>query len=252
VNNFVEPHKPCALRLPPGGGPELRREMGRLVEEWRTAIRTTFESEHYRTRRQDIEEEFRERQEKALADVQRQAQERGLALMRTPMGLAFAPMRGGQVINPEDFQKLPPEEQERVQAGVSVLQEELQKSLGQMPQWDRERRTKVKDLEQEVGRAALGHLVEELRRQYLELPEVVEYLRRVERDVMENLEEFHRPAEAPEAPPPTPVDGTPRRPPMILVSPLESPRSTGSTCVLLVLPWVNGIGPAFTREVPSP
>jgi hypothetical protein len=40
--------------------------------------------------------------------------------------------------------------------------------------------------------------------------------------------------------------------PLILVSPLESPRSTGSTCVLLVLPWVNGIGPAFTREVPSP
>src|SRR5262245_20144699 len=27
VNNFVEPHKPCALRLPAGGGPQLRREM---------------------------------------------------------------------------------------------------------------------------------------------------------------------------------------------------------------------------------
>ncbi|MGH8066743.1 MAG: Lon protease family protein [Candidatus Entotheonellia bacterium] len=214
VNNFVESHKPCALRLPPGGGSKLRRDMERRVEELRTAIPATFESEHYRTRRQDIEEEFRERQEKALADVQRQAQERGLALMRTPMGLAFAPMRGGQVINPEDFQKLPPEEQERVQANVSVLQEELQKSLGQMPQWDRERRTKVKDLEQEVGRSAVGHLIEELRRQYIELPEVVEYLRRVEQDVMENLEEFLRPAEAPEAPPPMPADGTLRRPPM--------------------------------------
>jgi lon-related putative ATP-dependent protease len=213
VNNFVESHKPCALRLPPGGGPKLRRDMERLVEELRTAIPATFESEHYRTRRQDIEEEFRERQEKALADVQRQAQERGLALMRTPMGLAFAPMRGGQVINPEDFQKLPPEEQERVQADVSVLQEELQKSLGQMPQWDRERRTKVKDLEQEVGRYAVDHFVEELRRQYIELPEVVEYLRRVEQDVMEHLEEFRRSAEAPEAPSPMPADGTPRRPP---------------------------------------
>ena len=213
VNNFVEPHKPCALRLPPGDGPKLRRDMERLVEELRTAIPATFESEHYRTRRQDIEEEFRERQEKALADVQRQAQEHGLALMRTPMGLAFAPIRGGQAINPEDFQQLPPEEQERVQASVSVLQEELQKSLGQMPQWDRERRTKVKDLEQEVGRYAVDPFVEELRRQYLELPAVVEYLRRVEQDVMENLEEFRRPAEGPETPPPMPADGTPRRPP---------------------------------------
>ena len=65
VHNFMESHKPNALRLPPGGGPQLRREMERLVEELRTAIPATFESEHYRRRRQEIEEEFRERQEKA-------------------------------------------------------------------------------------------------------------------------------------------------------------------------------------------
>ena len=180
VYNFVEAHKPGAVRLPPGGGAKLRREMERLVEELRTAIPTTFESENYRTRRQDIEEDFRERQEKALADVQRQAQERGLALIRTPMGLAFAPTRGGQVISPEDFQKLPSEEQERAQAGVTQLQEELQKSLGLMPQWDRERREKVKALDQEVATYAVGHLIEELRRSYTDLPEVSEYLHRVQ------------------------------------------------------------------------
>jgi lon-related putative ATP-dependent protease len=211
VNNFVEAHKPCALRLPPGGGVTLRREMEHLVEELRTAIPTTFESENYRTRRQEIEEEFRERQEKALADVQRQAQERGLALIRTPMGLAFAPTRGGQVVSPEDFQKLPPEEQQRAQADVANLQEELQKSLGQMPQWDRERRAKVKELDQEVGIFAVGHLIEELRRNYTDLPEVIEYLSRVQQDVMENLDEFRRTAEAPEAPPPIPAEGAPRR-----------------------------------------
>jgi lon-related putative ATP-dependent protease len=214
VQNFVEAPKPSALQLPAGGGSKLRRDMERLVEELRTAIPATFESEHYRRRRQDIEEEFRERQEKALADIQRQAQDRGLALMRTPMGLAFAPMRGGQVISPEDFQKLSPEEQAGAQANVSALQEELQKSLSEMPQWDRERRTKVKDLEQEVGRYAVDHLIEDLRRQYIEWPEVVDYLARVQHDVMENLDEFRRPIEAPESPPAVPADGLPRRPPL--------------------------------------
>jgi lon-related putative ATP-dependent protease len=211
VYNFVEAHKPCAIRLSAGGGATLRREMEHLVEELRTAIPTTFESENYRTRRQDIEEEFRERQEKAIADVQRQAQERGLALIRTPMGLAFAPTRGGQVISPEDFQKLPPEEQERAQASVSALQDELQKSLGQMPQWDRERREKVKALDREVATYAVGHLIEDLRRSHADLPEVSEYLRRVQQDVMENLDEFRRAAEAPEAQPPTPAEGALRR-----------------------------------------
>jgi lon-related putative ATP-dependent protease len=210
VNNFAESYKPRALRLPPGGGSTLRRAMERLVEELRTAISTTFESENYRTRRQEIEEEFRERQEKALTDIQRLAQERGLALIRTPMGLAFAPMRGGQVINPEDFQKLSPEEQERAQADVAALQEELQKSLGQLPQWDRERRGKVKDLEQEVGTYAVGPPIEELRRKYTDLPEVVEYLRRVQQDVMEHLDEFRG---VTETPPVSPGEGGPVRPP---------------------------------------
>jgi len=212
VNNFQEPHKPRALRLPAGGGAKLRRDMEHLIEELRTAIPLTFESENYRTRRQEIEEEFRERQESGFASIQRQAQERGLALIRTPMGLAFAPTRGGQVINPEDFQKLPPEEQERTQANVSALQEELQKSLGQMPQWDRERRAKVKDLDQEVAIYAVGHLIEELRRKYTDLPAVLDYLDRGQQDVMENLDEFRRAAEAQEAPAALPADGAPRPP----------------------------------------
>jgi lon-related putative ATP-dependent protease len=209
VSNFAEAYKPRALQLPAGGANRLRRDMERLVEELRTAIPAAFESENYRRRRQDIEEEFRERQDQVLADIQRQAQARGLALIRTPMGLAFAPTRQGQVINPEDFQKLPPAEQERTQADVSALQEELQKSLSQMPQWDRERRTKVKALNQEVGLFAVGHLIAELHQMYLDLPAVLEYLRSVQQDVIDNLDEFlgmteTPPAQAPEAGPQRP------------------------------------------------
>jgi lon-related putative ATP-dependent protease len=211
VNNFAEGYKPRAIQLPAGGGNRLRRDMERLVEELRTAIPTTFEGENYRRRRQDIEEEFRERQDKVLGDLQRQAQERGLALIRTPMGLAFAPTRQGEVINPEAFQQLPPAEQERVQADVATLQERLQQSLGQMPQWDRERRARVKELNQEVGMFAVGHLIEELRRTYHDLTAVLEYLASVQQDVIDNLDEF---LGTTEPPPATPAEGNPSRPPI--------------------------------------
>ncbi len=213
INNFADPHKPHALRLPPGGGITLRRDMERLVEELRTAIPAAFEGEQYRTRRQEIEEEFRERQEKGLAEVQRQAQERGIALIRTPMGLAFAPLRGTEVVSPEEFQRLPPQEQERVQADVAMLQEQLQKSLSQMPQWERERRNKVKELNRQVTIVAVGHLIEEIRRAYTDVPAVENYLGAVEHDVIENVDEFRGPPEAMPAPPPAPAGGPPMRPP---------------------------------------
>jgi lon-related putative ATP-dependent protease len=210
VNNFAEAHKPRALRLPAGGGSRLRRDMERLVEELRTAIPTAFESDNYRRRQQDIEEEFRERQDRALTDIQRRARERGLALIRTPMGLAFAPTRGGEVISPEEFQRQPPAEQEHAQKDVAALQEELQKSLIQMPQWDRERRAKVKALNQEVGLFVVGHLIEELRQAYLDLPAVLTYFASVQQDVIDHIDEF---LGSPETPPAAAAEAGPQRPP---------------------------------------
>ncbi|HXH11508.1 MAG TPA: ATP-binding protein [Alphaproteobacteria bacterium] len=215
VHNFAEAGKPRALRLPPGGGIKLRQEMERLVEELRTAIPAAFESENYRARRQEIEEEFRERQERALTEIQRRAQARGIAMMRTPMGLAFAPMRDREVMSPEEFQRLPPQEQERVQAEVASLQEQLQKSLTQLPQWDRERREKIRALNHEVTLFAVGHLIEELGRSYADQPAVTEYLQAVQRDVIEHADEFRGAAEAPPgAHPGAPVEAAPAHPPM--------------------------------------
>jgi len=58
VNNFADPKKPHALRMPAGQGNELRRDIAQLVEEAYTAIPAAFESEDYQTRRQAIEDEF--------------------------------------------------------------------------------------------------------------------------------------------------------------------------------------------------
>src|SRR5690606_24574044 len=123
VNNFQQPYIPHALRLPPGTGRELQQDMERLVEELRTGLSSAFESEEYQTRRRVLEAEFNERQQESLKGLQEQAREKSLTLLRTPAGLAFAPLRDGEVIPPEEFQKLPEEERERMQKEVEVLQE---------------------------------------------------------------------------------------------------------------------------------
>jgi lon-related putative ATP-dependent protease len=80
-----------------------------------------------------------------------------------------------------------------------------------MPQWDRERRAKVKELNQEVGMFAVGHLIEELRRTYLDLPTVLGYLTSVQQDVIDNLDEF---LGITDTPPAAPAEASPPRPPV--------------------------------------
>ncbi|HHN94266.1 MAG TPA: ATP-binding protein, partial [Anaerolineae bacterium] len=212
VNNFDQPHKPHALRLPPGQGVVLRKDMEQLVEELRTAIPAAFESDDYRTRRQEAEEEFKERQEKAFTELQEEAREKNVALIRTPVGLAFAPLKDGEVISPDDFQKLPEETRKQFEQDINELQERLQSIIFQVRQWEREARKKVKELDRQVAMFAVGHQIDELREKYASLPEVVEYLDAVQKDVIENVDEFRKPEEQPQVmglPMPRPLKGPP-------------------------------------------
>jgi lon-related putative ATP-dependent protease len=199
VNNFEQPHRPRALQLPSGQGVRLRQDMFHLVEELRTSIPAVFESEDYRTRRQVIEEEFVERGEKALESLEQQARERDLNMIRTPAGLAFAPIRDGRVIGSDEFQKLPPAEQERIKMAVNELQQQSQAIIRQAPQWERELKNRLKELNREVTLLAVGHLIDELRDRYSDLPNIVDYLNAVQQDVIENVDDFRATDETPPA-----------------------------------------------------
>ncbi len=192
VNNFEDTHKPNTLELPPGKGFELREDMERLVEELRTAIPTAFESEDYQTRKQELQEEFQDKQEEALNKIQEKAKERDIALIRTPVGLAFAPVEEGEVVSPDEFQKLPDEKREQVKEDIAELQEELQETMRQARQWERDARAKVKELNRQVAMLAVGHRIDELREKYSDLKPVVAYMEAVKNDVVENVDDFRK------------------------------------------------------------
>ncbi len=190
VYNFKENHKPIALRFPAGMGQQFRQDMSGLLDDLRSAIPSAFEREEYRVRRQAIEEEFSERQNQALNALQEKAQARGLTLLRTPAGLVFAPYVGGKVLAPEEFEQQPEEVKKRLEAEAKKLQDELQKVLYQFPIWQRELRQRIMELNHEVVTYVIQPLLDELRQRYAEMPQVLEYLDTVQKDMVDNFEYF--------------------------------------------------------------
>jgi lon-related putative ATP-dependent protease len=192
VYNFDDPHKPGLIKLPAGKGVEFRSDMQRTVEELHAALSAAFEGEEYQARRQEIAEEFRELQSKAFEGLQDRAQGKGLAVLRTPTGLVFAPVREGEIVAPEEVQKLPEEERKRLESEVEDLQEDLQKILQQMPAWQREMQGKVNELNREISSFAVAGLVEEILKKYSEFEQIVTHLEAVQKDVIENARDFLR------------------------------------------------------------
>lgn len=196
LNNFDQPHQPKVLRLPAGKGEALRMSMEGLVEYLRTAIPAQFESEEYRSKVNAIHQTFNERQEKVISDLGEEAEKQEIVLLRTPDGFALAPSRNHEVIPPEEYDKLPQAEKERILTAITGLQEQLEKVLNRLPQWRRERSEHIKQLNRDIMLSVVVHVVDELRAQYADLPEVLNFLDAVQRDMILHVDDFRKPDES--------------------------------------------------------
>ncbi len=195
VYNFDEPHKPWALELPAGMGAEFRDEMLQAGKDLLSTLAAAFESDEYQARQQALEQEYAERQAAALKAVQQAAEKDGIALLRTPAGLAFAPVRDGEVVSREEIEKLSAQEQDQLGKRIEELQEQLQKSLRQVPAWQREARERQRQLDSEVAAVTVKDIYDDLSYKYAWLQEVTAYLTAVRADIVKNPRQLLTPAE---------------------------------------------------------
>jgi predicted ATP-dependent protease len=195
VHNFEQPHRPQAISLPRRMGVKFRDDIARLVDELRSAITAALETEEYRQHREQIQEEFNRRRDQALEDLRKRAADREVALIRTPLGMALAPIREGQVIDADAFQQLPEKEQGRIRTTIEGFEAELEKILREVPKWHRETHAKLRALKHAATKAAVEALIDDLKKDYESEAEVQTYLTSLEKDVIDNADDFRRPKE---------------------------------------------------------
>jgi lon-related putative ATP-dependent protease len=187
VYNFDDPRKPKALRLPPGTGRKFAADVENAIQDAQTAIPAAFESEDFQLQHESIEQEFKELQENAFKEIEKAAEERGINVLQTPTGIAFIPMRDGEVIKPEEFDSLPKEQQEKIHADIQKLTTQLQHVMRSAPKHARKMRQEFRKLEHDVAGLAVTGPVDELKHKYQHIPEVVEHLERMLADIIDNV-----------------------------------------------------------------
>ena len=187
VNNFDNFNRPRALKLPTGRAKTLATSMVGAIDELRNTVPAMFESEDYQSRRRAIEEEFRTGNEEALEALNRKAQTQNIAILRTPMGFAMAPMHEGKVVKPEVFNALPEDMRKGVETKIEALQKELESILEKMPKSDKQRRAKLRVLNEEIAERAVTEALDDLEAAFKDLPDVVSFLGAAHRDLVRNI-----------------------------------------------------------------
>ncbi|MGD9660977.1 MAG: Lon protease family protein [Porticoccaceae bacterium] len=195
VNNFDSPHKPIILALPAGKGKLLRADMLGAVEDLLVSIPAAFQSEDYQSRLQEMAEQYNQREQKAFQALGEKAREKNIALIQTPSGYTLAPLKDDKILSPADFEALPEEEKQQTLAVIDELKAELKTIVRQLPQWAREGRENMRNLNRDFSRLVIDQLFNELGDKYRELPEVLNYLDAVRTHVSENVDIFRQAGE---------------------------------------------------------
>jgi lon-related putative ATP-dependent protease len=191
VYNFADATHPDLLRLPCGRGTRLRDDMQQFVDALPPAINAVFQTDAYRERIEALQEETRQREATALKALGDEAVQQSLALIRTPNGLVFVPMKDSETpLSQEEYEKLPQERQEELAAHLKALHERLHKLMNEFPRWHQEMLSRMKQVGSEALRATVTHLVEDIKPNYGDLPEVGSYLDAVLKDIIESGEEL--------------------------------------------------------------
>ena len=201
VYNFRDNYVPSALRFPPGQSTGFRADMESLAKSVVSEIHNAFESEEYSNQREATVKGLQTQKQEILERLEEQARQQDFSIQATPMGLMTIPVVNGKPLGEEEFMALDEKKKQAIVEKQQKLQEQIEASLRQVKGLDKSTREALQNLDQEVGRFAIRHLIQDLTEKYAALPQVTAYLEQVQSNIIENLAQFKPSAEEqPETP----------------------------------------------------
>ena len=164
--------------------------MHKLIDDLKSALPGIFQSEDYQTRRGAIDESFQKKQGEAFSVLHDKAAEKDIVFLRTPVGFALAPAKDDKVVPPDEFKTWPEAKRHEVQAAIEALEKDLEHIIHQIPQWQKQRRDEVRQLNRDTAKYAVDQSIQDAKAAFSDIPRVVQHIETVRTDLVENVGMF--------------------------------------------------------------
>ena len=179
-----------ALKLPPGTAKAFADGMAQVIDRLADALPAAFAADDYELKRRTIEEEFRFSREDALETLRREAEAQNIALLRTPAGVAVAPILEGKVVKTDVFNSVPEELRREVETKIAALESEIEALLAERPGAEKARRERLNALNEQVAGRQVRAVLDELKIQFGDASGVESFIKAAGRDLIRNAALF--------------------------------------------------------------
>jgi len=190
VYNFGNPKCPKILKLPPGMGVSLRDQMNELLDRLTNELPKAFSNKDFEAKKHEIVKSFQNKKDEVIREMTEEAKEQDFGVKTTNSGIYFMPIIDGEIISEEQFDALSQEQRDSISENSEAIQKRAAEAMRLIKEFEKNTRREVENLEYSIGLFTVGHHVNAVMEAYESQLAVVDYLKAVKEDVLDNLEDF--------------------------------------------------------------
>jgi len=190
IYNFTEPERPLAVSLPAGEGRGFQKSMEEFVSELRVALPKAFEGGDFEQQKDAIEQLVNQKMADYFQQLEEEAGEAGFNVKQTPKGVVFIPLKDGEPLSKDDYEKLPAQQRRDMEEEGRKLKKKLEGTFHTGRMLEKQAKEQIDELEKQIALFAAGPLLGKLQEKYKDCPTILNYLEIVLKDVTDKLELF--------------------------------------------------------------
>ena len=190
VYNFDDRDVPKAIKLSPGKGKIFKSNMDELIQTLKKEIPETFSSEEYENQNAEIVNRNNDKKRQIMNRLDSEARELGIQIQSTPAGFQTIILKGNQPMRPEEYEALSDKDKQDIDRRLSIVQEKINTVVREIVKFDREAQQEIRTLNEKIASFIVNRYINELKSEYKDSTELVEYLDKVSEDLITNIDEF--------------------------------------------------------------
>lgn len=187
INNFDDEREPYVLKLAPGEGKKLVKNMESLFDEVLDTFPAVFDNPGYQRKKAAINREYEHRYNSVIDELEGIAQKKEVSLFEDGSSVSFSPIVDGKPIDDEEFTKLSDEKRNYYYDLIDELEDLLSERLIEMPQWKRETSERLRKLKKDTAEDAIRPLLKELEHKYSSELGILKFLRQMKPHLVQTV-----------------------------------------------------------------
>ena len=190
VYNFSNPKCPKLLTLPAGEGKRLKEEMNELINRLSADLPRTFHDKGHEQKKSEIVKVLKHKHDEIIKEMSAEARKQNFEVKSSPNGLFFVPIVEGEAITEEQFDSLSQEQKDEISKKSETIHQRASEALREMKDHEKFTKKEVDELNFTLGLFTVGHHMNDIIHAFGDEPVLLEYLKEVKEDILDNLSDF--------------------------------------------------------------